>query len=174
VTAVPEGIDLPRDRDLRGRRWHVWVRRSLLGLLALFILAALLGVFGQQPSTTTASAPEARLELRAPDAVRGGLLWEARFTVHATRELKQATLVLSNGWLDGNTVNTIEPSPLGEGSRNGSLTLDLGHVPKGEQYVLYMQFQTNPNNVGRHDADVQLQDGDRLLLSLDHTLTEFP
>ena len=44
-------------------------------------------------------------------------------------ELKQATLVLSQGWLEGNTINTIEPSPVGEASRNGSLSLDLGHVP---------------------------------------------
>jgi hypothetical protein len=71
-------------------------------------------------------------------------------------------------------LNTIEPSPLGEGSRNGSLTLDLGHIPKGQHHVLYIQFQTNPTNVGRHSADVQLQDGERLLLSLHRTLTVFP
>lgn len=174
MSSVPEGIRLDRDRDMQGRGWHLWVRRGLLGLLALFILAALLNVFGQQPTTYRASAPEATLEVSVPHAIRGGLLWQSRFTVTATEELKHATLVLGEGWLENNTVNTIEPAPLGEGSRNGSLTLDLGHIPKGQRHVLYMQFQTNPTNVGRHRADVQLEDGERLLLSLHRTLTVLP
>jgi hypothetical protein len=174
VSSAPQGIRLGRYRDLRGRGWHLWVRRSLLWLLTLFVLLALVGVFGQEASVSKTSAPEATLEVSAPDTVRGGLLWQARFTIFATDELKQATLVLSRGWLENNTVNTIEPSPLGEGSRNGSLTLDLGHIPKGRRHVLYVQFQTNPTNVGRHDADVELQDGERLLLSVDRTLTVLP
>lgn len=174
MSSAPQGIRVGRYRDMQGRGWHLWVRRGLLALLGLFILAALLNVFGQQASTSRASAPEATLEISAPHTVRGGLLWQSRFTINATEELKQATLVLSRGWLENNTLNTIEPSPLGEGSRNGSLTLDLGHIPKGQHHVLYIQFQTNPTNVGRHSADVQLQDGERLLLSLHRTLTVFP
>jgi hypothetical protein len=174
VADAPEGIKLGRYRDMQGRAWHRWVRRSLLALLALFILAGLFNAFGQRPSTALASSPEADLQIHAPTRVRGGLLWEARFTITARKELKQATLVLSQGWLEGNTINTIEPGPIGEASRNGSLALDLGHVPAGERYVLYVQLQTNPTTVGRHDADVQLQDGDRLLLSVHRTLTSFP
>ena len=174
MTSAPQGIRLGRYRDMQGRGWHACVRRALLGLLTLFILLALFNVFGQNASTSQASAPEATLELSAPHTVRGGLLWQARFTITATQEVKQATLVLSRGWLENNTLNTVEPSPLGQGSRNGSLTLDLGHIPKGEHYILYLQFQTNPTNVGRHSADVQLQDGERLLLSLHRTLTVFP
>jgi hypothetical protein len=174
VSSAPQGIRLGRYRDMQGRGWHIWVRRALLGLLTLFVLLALLNVFGQNATTSHATAPEAMLAISAPHTVRGGLLWQSRFTITATKELKQATLVLSRGWLENNTLNTIEPSPLGQGSRNGSLTLDLGHIPKGEHYVLYLQFQTNPTNVGRHSADAQLQDGQRLLLSLHRTLTVLP
>jgi hypothetical protein len=159
---------------MQGREWHAWVRRALLGLLTLFILLALFNVFGQNATTSRASAPEATLEISAPKTVRGGLLWQSRFTITATQDIKQATLVLSRGWLENNTLNTIEPSPLGEGSRNGSLTLDLGHIPKGQHHVLYIQYQTNPTNFGRHSADVQLQDGERLLVSVHRTLTVFP
>lgn len=171
---APEGIKLGRYRDMQGRDWHIWVRRSLLTLLGLFILAGLFNAFGQRPSTALESSPEADLQIHAPTRVRGGLLWEARFTISANQELKQATLVLGQGWLEGNTINTIEPSPIGEASRNGSLALDLGHVPAGQRYVLYVQFQTNPTTVGRRAADLQLQDGDRLLLSVHRTLTTFP
>jgi hypothetical protein len=63
---------------------------------------------------------------------------------------------------------------VGEASRNGSLSMDLGHVPAGQRFELYMQFQTNPTNVGHRNADVQLQDGEKLLLSVHRTLTVFP
>ena len=40
--------------------------------------------------------------------------------------------------------------------------------------MLYIQFQTNPANVARRVTDVQLQDGEKLLLSVHRTLTIFP
>jgi hypothetical protein len=174
VADAPDGINLGRYRDMQGRGWHIWVRRSLFVLLTLFVLAGLFNAFGQRPSTAHAASPEAELQITAPTRVRGGLLWQARFTIHAVTELKQATLVLGQGWLENNTINTIEPSPVGEASRNGSLSLDLGHVPAGERHVLYVQFQTNPTNVAHRTTDVQLQDGEKLLLSVHRTLTVFP
>jgi hypothetical protein len=174
VADAPDGIVLRRHRDLEGRRWHLYVRRSLLALVTLFLLAGLFNAFGQRPSGATASARGATLKVYSPTRVRGGLMFEARFTITAERELKDAQIVLSQGWLEGMTINTIEPSPIGEASRNGSLALDLGHVPAGEQHVLYMQFQVNPTNVGRRSIDTQLQDGSRLLLTIHRTITVFP
>jgi len=174
VADAPDGINLGRYRDMQGRGWHIWVRRSLFGLLTLFVLAGLFNAFGQRPSTARAASPEAELQITAPTRVRGGLLWQAKFTIHAVTELKQATLVLGQGWLENNTINTIEPSPVGEASRNVSLSLDLGHVPAGERHVLYVQFQTNPANVAHRTTDVHLQDGEKLLLSVHRTLTVFP
>jgi hypothetical protein len=174
VADTPDGIKLGRHRDLKGRDWHVWLRRSLVALLTVFVLAGLFNAFGQRPSSARASSPEADLKVYAPTRVRGGLLWQARFTIRANQDVKNAVLVLSQGWLESNSINTIEPSPLGEASRNGSLSLQLGHIPKGERYELYVQMQTNPTNVGRRSADVQLQDDDRLLLTVHRTLTIFP
>jgi hypothetical protein len=174
VADIPDGIVLKRHRDLEGREWHRYVRWSLLTLLGLFVLAGLFGAFGQRPSSQTATSGKADLKVYSPTRVRGGLLWEARFTIRANEEVKDAMLVLSQGWLEGNTINTIEPSPIGEASRNGSLALDLGHIPKGERYELYIQFQTNPTNLGRRETDVQLLDDDEVLLSIDRDLTIFP
>lgn len=174
MSGKPDGIVLKRARDLEGREWHRWVRWSLMALLTLFVLAGLFNAFGQRPASTTVANAQASLKVYAPARVRGGLLWEARFTIRARREIKDAQLVLSQGWLEGNSVNTIEPSPLGEASRNGSLSLDLGHVPKGQRYELYVQLQPNPTNVGRRNADVQLQDGGKLILSVHRKLTIFP
>jgi hypothetical protein len=94
--------------------------------------------------------------------------------VTAHRDLKSATLVLGPGWLESMTVNTIEPSPVNEGSDNGKLTLELGHIPAGKSYLLFMQFQVNPTNVGHRSAPVTLMDGDEELLEINRTITVFP
>ena len=174
VADVPDTIVLERDRDLDGRRSQIWVRRGLFALLCVVPVLALLNVFGQRPSGSSAAAPAASLSLYAPSRVRGGLLFEARFHVTAHRDLRNATLVLSSGWLEGMTVNTIEPSPTGEASKNGNLSLVLGHIPAGRTFLLFMQFQVNPINVGHRAQDVALYDGGRKLLELHRTITVFP
>jgi hypothetical protein len=171
---VPDPLVLRRHRDLEGRRHQVWWRRGLLTLVGLIPLLALLNVFGQRPHVETASAAPAALELYAPSHLRGGLLWEARFTITARRELKRATLELDRGWLEGMTINTIEPSPVGEGSHDGKLVLELGHVPAGRRYVLFVQFQVNPTNVGRRGQGVRLYDGETLITTLRRRVTVFP
>jgi hypothetical protein len=171
---IPDSIVLKRDRDLEGRGWEIWLRRGLFSLLPLVALLGLLNLFGQRPSTFLRSGPAATLKLYVPGRVRSGLLYQARFRVTAHRDLKSATLVLGPGWLESMTVNTIEPSPVNEGSDNGKLTLELGHIPAGSSHLLFMQFQTNPTNVGHRPAPVTLLDGDEELIHIDRTITVFP
>jgi hypothetical protein len=174
MAAIPDGLVLKRHRDLEGRQSHAWVRRTLIVLVGLVPLLALFNVFGQRPHVATAQSASANLELYAPGRVRGGLLWEARFTITAHRDLKDARLELDKGWLEGMTLNTVEPSPVGEGSNDGKLVLDLGHVPNGQRHILFMQFQVNPTNVGRRSNDVELYDGEQKLLGIHRTLTIWP
>lgn len=174
VADVPDTIVLKRDRDLVGRGWEIWVRRGLFSLLPLVALLGLLNLFGQHPSTSTVTAPGAKLKLYAPARVRSGLLYEARFHITAVNDLKKARLVLEPGWLESMTVNTIEPSPIGEASDDGKLSLELGHIPAGGSHLLFMQFQTNPTNVGHRSASVTLFDGNQELLHIDRTITIWP
>jgi hypothetical protein len=171
---VLDGLTMKQNRDLQGRRWEQWIRRTLLTLLFAVCLLGLLNVFGQRPGTASSATDRAQLDLYAPAAVRGGLLYETRLTVHARQELKDARLVLDRGWTEGMTINTIEPSPLGEASSDGRLSLDLGHVPAGEEHVVYLQFQVNPTNVGSRSQDVELYDGDEHLLTRSHSIRIFP
>jgi hypothetical protein len=174
VADVPDTIVLKRDRDLDGRLWHIWVRRGLLALVAVVPVLAFFNVFGQHPTTAKADAPAATLKLYAPTGLRGGLIYMARFDVHANQDLKSATLVLDEGWAESITINTIEPSPVGEASKNGRLSFELGHIPAGQKYTLFMDFQVNPTNVGSHSQDVELTDGDTPILTLDRDVTVFP
>jgi hypothetical protein len=174
VADQPDGIVLRRHRDLQGRRWHPWLRRGLLGLIALVLVLALFDVFGQETSTTRAEAGAATLSVSAPGAVRGGLLFQARITTEVHTDLRDATLVLNQAWVDGLTVNTIEPSPLNEASRDGSLAFDLGHLPAGSKHVLYLDYQVNPTTVGSRTLRLELQDGETPVTSLERTLRILP
>ncbi len=171
---IPDTIVLKRHRDLEGRGGGVWVRRTLMSLVAVIPILALTNLFGQRPETTTARTGSATLKVYAAARVRSGLLYEARFHVTAERDLRKAILVLSPGWLEGLTVNTIEPSPVNEGSANGRLSLELGHIPAGSTHLLFMQFQVNPTTVGHRDQSVWLYDGKQQVLAVHRTVTVFP
>ncbi|HEY2542384.1 MAG TPA: hypothetical protein VGH92_04965 [Gaiellaceae bacterium] len=171
---VPEKIDLRRHRDLEGRRGQIWWRRGLTLALLAFLVAGLANEFGQAQDVVRAGGGSASLELSAPAHLRGGLLYTVRFTITARRDVKNAVLELSPGWADGLQINTIEPSPLGQASRNGDMLFTLGHIPAGRKYVLFMGFQVNPTNVGSHNADVTLYDGGKQLVHIDRTVTVFP
>jgi hypothetical protein len=174
VSRIPDTIVLRRDRDLGPRENDIWVRRGLFALICVVPVLALANVFGQHPDSSTAAVGAARFSVTAPSRARGGLLYQARFRIDAKERIAQAELVLDRGWLDGLTINTLEPSPASETSQNGKLALDLGPIPRGQSYVLYVDFQVNPTTVGRQDQDVTLYDGNRALITLHRTLTIFP
>jgi hypothetical protein len=172
--AAPEGLTLGHHRDLQGRERRPYVRRALLALLAAFLLVGLANVFGQSPSASTSETAAADLELSAPRALRSGLYYQVRFRVTAREELEEATLVLDPDWLEGMTLNTLEPAPIGEASRDGSIALELGRIPAGDEYLFFLQFQVNPTTTGRRSQRVDLYDGERLVTSIDRTLTVWP
>jgi hypothetical protein len=170
VADIPDVLVLKRHRDLQGRDWHRPIRWSLMTLVAVIPVLALANIFGQHASTARAGV----LTLRAPTTVRSGLLFGARFTIRPQTALRDATLVLAPGWGDGLTINTIEPSPVSEGSRNGSFVFKLGHVPAGGRFEFFLQFQVNPTSVGNRDQDIVLFDGSQRIAAIDRTLTIFP
>lgn len=171
---APDMLTLHRHRDLEGREKRPFARRLLLSLVGVFCLLGLLNLFGQRPQTHVAAGPAASLKLYSPERVRSGLYFESRFHIHALRDLRQATIVLDPGWLEGMTLNTVEPGPVGEASRDGRLALELGHIPAGQDHLLFLQFQVNPTNVGHRSQDVELYDGDDLLLTIHRSVTIFP
>ena len=170
---TPQFLTLKANRD-RPERLELFFRRAFFGVIFLIALAALLNVFGQRPTDTLAASPAADLHVFAPTAVRGGLFYEGRMTIDAKHEIEKATIVLDSGWTEQMHINTIEPAPVGESTRDGKLTLDFGHVPAGEKLVAWMEFQVNPTNVGRRSQDVALYDDTTLLATADRNVTVFP
>jgi hypothetical protein len=170
---VPDQLVLKVARDREGRR-DVVARRIALSALLVVLALGLLNLFGQRHSTTAADADAATLEVSAPERVRGGLFYQARFRIDAVSDVENATLVLDPGWAEGITINTVTPSPVSEASRDGKLVFELGRVPAGQKHLFFLQLQVNPTNVGQRSQDVQLFDGDELLATVERTITVFP
>lgn len=167
-------LDRSLDLELKGRGHHGLYRRLGLGALGLIVVAALLNVFGQESTTTVAAGERGVLSIDAPAHLRGGLLFQARFEVHAKRRLAHPKLVLSPGWLNSMTLNTVEPTPLSENSGEDGLSMSFEALPAGHTLILWTAWQVNPTNVGRKSEDVTLLDGSEPVASAERTLTVFP
>jgi hypothetical protein len=172
---LPAEIDLGRHRDFKGREVGQWLRRGFLTLLFVFLVAALANVFGQAAATDTASGAAGSLSVKAPSRVRGGLVYQAEFVIHAKEAVAAPTLVLDRGWIDQTTVNTVEPEPAGSTTdAGGNLKVRFPAMAAGRTLVVYAEFQANPTNVGSHDADVALYDGSRPIAKISRTQLDFP
>jgi len=106
--------------------------------------------------------------------VRGGVLFQGRFTLVARQDLKTPKLILSPGWFEQMTVNGFEPQPSTETTRNGDVVITFDSLQAGQKLVFWTYFQVNPTNIGRRSQDVALDDGNTPLLRLDRKVTIFP
>jgi hypothetical protein len=176
VTDIPDTLVLKRHRDLEGiGRMGIWTRRGILTAIVVVSLLGLANVFGQRPTTARVEVPAAIVSLYAPAAIRGGDFMEARVHVTAKRNLHNARLLLDPGWAEGLSMNTIQPSPPAESSANGRLAFELGRIPAGKSYILFLQFQVNPTNVAWHrPQNLELLDGTTQIAVIHHSLTVFP
>jgi hypothetical protein len=170
----PDGLDRARDSDLLGRERHPWVRRALLTLLLAIAVAALLNLFGQASTTRSATGSAATMSLRGPEHLRGGLLFQVRFTIQARGAIKAPKLVLSPGWWDGFQFNTSEPSPSQEAGRNGNVVFSFNSLDAGQRLVFWTQWQANPTNAERRRQHAILYDGGTPLAHIDRTVTVLP
>lgn len=162
-TAPPDlsttALDLERVRDLRGRTHHPWVRRGIVTVMAVVVLVALTGSLGQPEHLTTVRTAVARVDLRSPSTLRGGLLWPARITIRTRQRLVEPQLILGAGYVRGMQLNTIEPAPADESGRGRSIALTYATLQPGQQLTVYLQLQVNPDTIGRQDLSVVLQGG---------------
>ncbi|HVX33105.1 MAG TPA: hypothetical protein VHA80_08190 [Solirubrobacterales bacterium] len=172
---LPAEIDLGRHRDFQGRVAGQWLRRGFLFLLLLFVVAALANAFGQADATDTASGAAGSLSVKAPSRVRGGLHYQAEFQLHAKRALAAPTLVLQRGWIDQTAMNTLEPEPAGTTTdAAGDLKWRFPAMAAGRTLVVYAQFESNPLNVGSHEAGVALYDGATPIATISRSQFNFP
>ena len=174
VAEAPQTLTLKMNRDCAAWWRSPWLRRCLLLLPTILVVAGVANVFGQRPGSAEVTTAQARLTVTAPTDARSGLIYAARFRVDAIRDLKKARLVLDSGWADGYTVNGEAPQPLTQGSSDGRLNYGFGHIPAGHHITFWLSLQINPTTVGHHAQSVQLYDGTRLIATINRSVSIFP
>jgi hypothetical protein len=174
IEDAPGTLTVRRHQDLSGRNRHPVYRRALLALVGLLPVLALLNVFGQDPATSRADTPAASLQVTAPQRLRGGLVFQVRVEVTARRTLGHPQIVMSRGWWQEMSVNSVEPQPSNESSSNGSVVLSYDKLQAAQKLVVWLYFQVNPTNVGKQTQDIALYDGQRSLARIDRSVTVFP
>jgi hypothetical protein len=162
------------DRESRGITAGLRIRRAVLTVLGLVVLVALLNRFGQHPVRTATTVPAATVRLSAPATVRGGLFFQSRLDVRANRAIDHPRLVLDPGWLEGMQVNSIEPAPVGEASRNGRVVLSYDALKPGDLLRVWFQFEVNPTNVGHRSYAIELDDSERPIARVSPSITALP
>lgn len=166
--------DIEREPRRRFGRDAPWLRRAVLVLFAVGVVAVLAGAIGQVPSSSQAGGVVARMTLSAPDTVRGGLLFQARATIHARAPIRRPQLVLQRGWLEGMQISSIEPQPAAESGSGSEVALSYDALDAGDSMTVWMQFQADPTSVGTRPAGIQLSDGTTPLATIHHDLTVLP
>src|SRR5438105_124482 len=158
--SIPDGLTVARHSDLRGRGQNPWLRRALLCAIAVLPILALLNVFGQHPSTTSANASAVSVAVTAPSRLRSGLIFQVRLKVSAHRDIKELEVVFDRGWWESMSVNSTVPEPTEEGSSDGRVVFDYGALGAGHTHVSWLYFQVNPTNVGKRQENIDIKDGE--------------
>lgn len=171
---LPSGLDRGLHQEMESRGRELWIRRAVVALLVLFVVAALFNLLGQAPTRASALGPAATLTVEAPERLRGNLIFGVRFRVVARQALKDPQLVLAGGWLDGFTLNTLEPAPAAERSRGDRLIWRFPPLPAGDSMDVWVHFQVNPTTVGSRDQTVTLRDGERELATVPRRIEVLP
>ncbi|HEY1315762.1 MAG TPA: hypothetical protein VGF10_00945 [Gaiella sp.] len=164
-------LEAHRDDDHPVEHWARWIFVAAITALAV---AGLADVFGQRPSTSAADSPDATLRVQAPSALRGGLVFQARLEVVARRAIRRPTLVLSSGWFENMSFNTILPEPEQTTTEDRDVVFEYPPLQQGRTLTVYIPFQVNPTTVGRRAQGVVLRDGGRRIAAVERTVTVFP
>jgi hypothetical protein len=170
----PVGIDRARHQDLTGRNHHVWWRRAALLIIATVPVLGLLNVFGQHATPVSYQSPAASLLINSPSHVRGGLVFTTEIVITPHRQLHDARLYLDNGWFEAMSLNGVAPQPSTEYAQGRWQVWAFGKIPAATAFHVWISWQTNPTNLGRHSQAVALYDGGTQLMTADRILTVFP
>ena len=161
-------------REPSGITRGLWARRAIRTLLAGLVVLALLNRYGQRPADSVARVAAATMRLSAPARIRGGLFFQSRLDISAAQGIDHPRIVLDQGWLEGMQVNSIEPAPVGEATRNGRVVLSYDAMKPGDLLRVWFQFEVDPTNVGRRSYAVELDDAEQPVARVAPTITALP
>jgi hypothetical protein len=174
VGRLPDFLDRRAHVEIPRRAGERWFRRVGLAVLVALCALALANVFGQATAESTVEEPDATLTLRAPSAMRSGLVYQVMFRVEARRGLEEPTIVLDPGWFESYTINAYQPEPVEWIHRDGRNALVYGPIAAGRRLVARVQYQVNPTAIGPRTQHVVLEDAGEPIARLEHDAFVYP
>jgi hypothetical protein len=136
----------------------LWARRAMLALLAVVVLADLLGLLGVHTSTATASRGGYTMSLRYPGIARAGLDIEWQVTVHHPGGFgKELTLGVTGDYFDIFETQGFHPEPSAE-TRDGHTLYLTFDAPPGDTFVVYYDAYIQPASQQGKSARVAVID----------------
>jgi hypothetical protein len=167
----PEGIS-ERHKSGESNRHVIWWRA---GLIALLLVAALVGLLGGAPAPTArATNAAATLAVTTPDRLRNGMLFETRVSALARRSIADAVIALPAGMWRDITVNSMIPAPSEEEFVEGEYRFHFGPLAAGEALTLKIDGQVNPPRYSSSRGRLRLLDGEAELTAVPVSLTVIP
>jgi hypothetical protein len=152
----------------------LWARRAMLGLLALAVLADLLGLLGVHTSSATASRGGYTMSLRYPGVARAGLDVEWQVTVaHPGGFGKELTLGVTGDYFDIFETQGFHPQPSAE-TRDGHTLYLTFDTPPGDTFVVYYDAYIQPASQQGKSARLSLIDHGRPVVWIDYRTRLLP
>lgn len=149
-----EGVPL----DEGGNSRDHWARRLMLGVLALVVLADLVGLLGVHTSSATTTRDGYRLSLRYPDIARAGLDVQWQVTVsHPGGFGKEVVLAVTGDYFDIFETQGFHPQPSAE-TRDGHTLYLTFDAPPGDTLVVYYDAYIQPASQQGKSARVAVLD----------------
>ena len=159
--AAKPTVDIEPDEHAGSRA--VWLRRAFLSLLALIVVAGLLGFLGVRSQTSTAQSRsgDVSLDVHYAQVARAGLDVPFEITVHRPGGFDDdVTLAVSSSYLELFNRNSIDPEPSSSTSTSDAVIWRFDRPP-GDTLAVSVDMQVQ---YGRHfgrNGFVSVLDRDR-------------
>lgn len=158
-----------------GSRRPVWVRRGAVVLIAVFLVAGLVGILGVHTATTTASRNGYQLTVQYPQTGRAGLdiVWNVEVR-HPGGFGKQLTIRITSDYADILEQQGISPEPASE-TQDAQWDYLTFTAPAGDTFDLDFDAYIQPASQQGRRAEIAVLDPHRRpLVSVNYRTRLFP
>lgn len=164
----------PRDDDNRYQRRDFWARRVFVVLLAAFLLAAAVGVFGVRTVEKTASGGGYDLTVRYASVTRSGLASVWSVEVRSDRGFDgPITLANDASYFDMFDENGLDPEPTASTQDDERLEWEFD-PPDGDVFVVSFDARIEPAAQWGATGRTRLLVDDAEVVAVSYTTTVMP
>lgn len=175
MTRAPDGIVRAHTLPHKGLVRHASPLSLLvLGGVLLLGISGLLGHAGMDRDTYRSDTRSHTLDVEMPVVIRTGDFFETRLHVKAGADIAKLTLAIPVSLWREITVNAMVPQPESEGADGEAYTFDFGPLRAGKEMRIKISAQVNPRLHGVLEGELELRDGDHLLVRAPRRLRVLP